>query len=176
MTQKTAQQEAWWGDFVAEFGRTPLRELARRFDTNPRRLRRAAQRAGLTEEAAAIRANVELLGLAPDATVASKLSVTVEAVKGARARRGIPPYNKAEPPPKPRKAAPPPRPAPKVRTPEPPAEAEPAVVVKRSPRLRGARSADMPSGASLGRLSRRAVPEPEVTRRSAGRRRIVKKD
>jgi len=175
MTQKNAQQEVWWDEFLSEYGKTPLRELARRFDTNPRRLRRAAQRLGLTSEAEAIREGAALLGQAPDATVASKLKVTVEAVKGARVRRNIPAYNKAAPPPKPEpvKKAAPKKASPKVRTPKAGPE-EPAVVVKRRPTLRSTPSR-MPEGAGLGRLGKLAPADPDDDGRPLRRRRVVKK-
>ncbi|HJN73850.1 MAG TPA: hypothetical protein QGF58_07960 [Myxococcota bacterium] len=189
MTQKTAQQEAWWADFVSEFGKTPLRELARRFETNPRRLRRAAQRSGLSDEPDAIRDNAALLGMTPDASVATKLGVTAEEVKGARARRGIAAYNKAAPPPKtqppaPKRAAPkraaPKRAAPKRATtrsePTRSQDAEPDVVVKRGASLSRRSESSMPGQNRLGRLGRIAPIEPEVTRRPPRRRRIVKKD
>ncbi len=179
MTQKTAQQEAWWADFVSEFGKTPLRELARRFETNPRRLRRAAQRSGLSDEPDAIRDNAALLGMTPDASVATKLGVTAEEVKGARARRGIAAYNKAAPPPKTQPPAPK-RAAPKRATtrsePTRSQDAEPDVVVKRGASLSRRSESSMPGQNRLGRLGRIAPIEPEVTRRPPRRRRIVKKD
>lgn len=171
MTQKSAVQEAWWGEFAKEFGSTPLRELARRYDTNPRRLRRAAQRAGLSEEPAIVLENADALGKGPDLSLAAKLGVTVEAIKGARARRGIPPFDKATAPPKPVEEA-------SVVLETKSTEAEPAVVVKRAPppARDSTPGTGLPSGPGLGRLRNIAPSEPEVTVRPARRRRIVKKD
>lgn len=116
----SATDEIWWPEFVKEYGTLSLRELARRFGTNPRRLRRAAQRAGLADEPSVLRDNIDLLGGAPDATLAETLGVTVELIKGARLRREIPPFSQAQP---------------ETREASPASEPEDGpVVVRRSPR------------------------------------------
>lgn len=162
MTHKSASEEDWWNEFVREFGATPLRELARRFDTNPRRLRRAAQRAGLTAEPAVIRENAKLLGTVPDASLADKLEVTAEAIAGARNRRQIPAFSKFGP-----KAAPPP-----VRTPVAPNTAP--EVVSRPPPARVDRTSTLPTGRGLKRRLGKLEPAmPQVVRRSSVRRRVV---
>lgn len=120
-TEQSAENEAWWPEFVSLYKQVPLRELARRFNTNPRRLRRAAQRSGLEDEPDVIRENLARLGTVPDPTLADHLGVTPEIIKGARARRNIPAYDPSAPKPKTgrrsSKRAPPPRPVkpPRIR-------------------------------------------------------------
>ena len=63
-----AEQEAWWAEFTRLYKQVPLRELARKYGTNPRRLRRAAQRSGLDDEPEVIQANAQRLGTVPDAS------------------------------------------------------------------------------------------------------------
>ena len=141
----SATEETWWPRFLEEYGKTPLRELARRFGTNSRRLRRAAQRSGLSDEPQALRDGAELLGRAPDASVAEKLGVTAEAVKGARVRRRLPPFRPNAPQEPLRK------PAPEVKT-------EVPVVVRRVPTVTRAERPP-PSYRKV------AVPGPEVVER-----------
>lgn len=131
-----AQQEPWWEDFTQSYGKESLRSLARRFGTNPRRLRRAAQRCGMADEPPELLAAADRLGTCPDDSLASDLGVTPELVKGARLRRQIAAFNpKTLPKPKVRKPkkAKPPRPdrAPRERysRSEP---VVPTVVVKRT--------------------------------------------
>lgn len=95
---RSAEGEPWWPEFLELRHSVPLRELARRYGTNPRRLRRALQRSGEAEEPAALAAHVALLGTVPDAKLAEALNVTAEAVAGARRRRSVPAYT---PPPRP---------------------------------------------------------------------------
>jgi len=89
---ESAETASWWPEFVAAYGTISLRELARRFDTNPRRLRRAAQRSGLTQEPESLRSQLVRLGQEPDAALAESLGTTAEAIAGARRRRNIPPF------------------------------------------------------------------------------------
>ena len=145
----SATEETWWPRFLEEYGKTPLRELARRFGTNSRRLRRAAQRSGLSDEPQALRDGVELLGRAPDASVAEKLGVTAEAVKGARVRRRLPPFRPNAPQEPLRK------PAPEVKT---EVKTEVPVVVRRVPTVTRAERPP-PSYRKV------AVPGPEVVER-----------
>jgi len=100
---RSAEGEPWWPEFVAEFGKTPLRELARRFETNPRRLRRAAQRSGLTEDPEKIETVVDRLGACADITLADELGVTAEVIAGARRRRQVAAFDPTKAPPKPPK-------------------------------------------------------------------------
>jgi hypothetical protein len=90
---KSARDESWWDEFRRDYGNVPLRELARRYGTNPRRLRRAAQRAGLTTEDERIAELENLLGTMPDITLADRANVTPEKIKGARRKRAIDPFN-----------------------------------------------------------------------------------
>ncbi len=89
VTDQPAENEPWWPEFVQAYGQVSLRELARRFDTNPRRLRRAAHRSGLTTEPEVIRNHLEQLGQVADAELARELGVTQKAIEGARRRRSI---------------------------------------------------------------------------------------
>ncbi len=89
---RSAEGEAWWPEFVRDYGEVPLRELARRYATNARRLRRAAQRAGLTSEPDGLRQVLDRLGKAPDAVLAEHAGVTTEVIAGARRRRDIAAY------------------------------------------------------------------------------------
>ena len=132
-----AQQEPWWEEFTQSYGKESLRALAKRFGTNPRRLRRAAQRCGLTNEPPELLAAAERLGSCPDDSLAADIGVTPELVKGARLRRQIAAFNpKTLPKPKVRKPkkAKPPRPE-RPSRPERYSRSEPTVptvVVKRT--------------------------------------------
>lgn len=181
-----AQQEPWWEEFTHLYGNESLRALAKRFGTNPRRLRRAAQRCGLTNEPPELLNAADRLGSCPDDSLAADLGVTPELVKGARLRRQIAAFNpKTLPKPKVRKPkkAKPPRPE------RPPREhysrsesVVPTVVVKRTrSRVEPERtSSRVDEGAlklanTLGRIRSedapvmRASDEPETSRR----RRVV---
>jgi len=166
----SATEEIWWPEFVKEYGKLSLRELARRFGTNPRRLRRAAQRAGLADEPQVVRDNIDLLGGAPDASVAQLLSVTAELIKGARLRREIPPFT---------------QPQPGVQTPLSEPQDAP-VVVRRAPsnppaeqRPSGFRKVVVPIGPAVGERHRRplgaqeALSPPSRDVRGEGKRRRV---
>jgi len=148
----SATDETWWPQFVEEYGTTSLRELARRFGTNPRRLRRAAQRSGLTEEPEILRDNANMLGSAPDASVAEKLKITPEQVKGARVRRKIPPFNNQ---------------APVARTPS--ASNDASVVVRRAP----APKAKMGRPSAFQKMRTPEVDAVVIERRFEGRQRRV---
>ena len=89
--ETSAELEPWWPDFVENYGKLSLREMARRYSTNTRRLRRAAHRSGLSDEPEAIRENTAQLSQVPDEALAEELGVTVEAIAGARRRRRIAP-------------------------------------------------------------------------------------
>ena len=171
---RSAEGEPWWPDFVRDYGEVPLRELARRYETNPRRLRRAAQRAGLTREPEALQGVLDRLGKAPDAALAAEAGVTVEAIAGARRRRDIAGYVReapAETPAEPNRV----RSAPPKRSARVPAvaTAEAVVVVRRSS---GSRDYEPSPSRRPPRLpSTPAMPEV-VERRPRRRRRIVVQD
>lgn len=170
---RSAEGEPWWPDFVRDYGAVPLRELARRYETNPRRLRRAAQRAGLTSEPEELKAVLDRLGKAPDAALAEQAGVTTEVIAGARRRRDIPAF---------------------VREPAPSPSEDPAVVRSkgdRSPRGKGPTESDAvvvvrrtsgpaPAEPTFSRQAPRlptAPAAPEVVeRRPRRRRRIVVQD
>lgn len=178
-SNKRAESEPWWSEFVEEYKKTPLRELARRFSTNPRRLRRAAQRSGLDDEPDAIRENAKRLGTVPDASLADALGVTPELIKGARARRDIPAFDPATPQPAPKRGgkrpggaravgalrSAGPRPRPERYKPDP---SQVEVVVRRAPVVERARP--LPRGASLDRVLPKAAPPPAETEPEAPRR------
>ena len=179
MSDKSAQQEPWWDQFVAEYGVVPLRELARKYGTNPRRLRRAAQRCGLTDEPLVLRKNTALLGSIPDASVADKLGVTRESVQGARARRRIGAYDNRASKKRPKRGskrpAEAPRVAKKIYDPPPrrfrPEDAPPPVVVSRGPRGFARAGTERLGAGKLDTLPP-ALPSTEHAR-SSRRRRIV---
>jgi hypothetical protein len=181
-----AQQEPWWEDFTQSYGKESLRALAKRFGTNPRRLRRAAQRCGLTNEPPELLAAAERLGTCPDDSLAADIGVTPELIKGARLRRKIEAFNpKTLPKPrvrKPKKAKPP-RPERPVRERYNRSEpVVPTVVVKRTrSRIdpeRGASRVD--EGAqklanTLGRIRSEEAPAPKAPDEgeTSRRRRVV---
>jgi hypothetical protein len=177
MSQTSAQEEPWWDQFVQEYGVVPLRELARKYGTNSRRLRRAAQRSGLSDEPLVLRKNTALLGAIPDASVAEKLGVTREAVQGARARRRIDAYDNRASKKLGRRRAPKRSAEPAPRKPEAPKrrfrpdDAPPPVVVSRGPRSFSRSGTD--------RLGARKLDLPPVTPglterpRTSRRRRVV---
>ncbi len=180
----SAETATWWPEFVRVYGTVSLRELARRFDTNPRRLRRAAQRSGLTSEPEALRSHLERLGREPDATLAADLGTTAEEIAGARRRRDIPPFvtepaaPAAEPAPAPEPglaaATGTPRPRKKRRF-EPPAE---VVVVRKGARAQvmethePAPLAAVPESPAPAPVAPAATENPTAPARR--RRRIVK--
>jgi hypothetical protein len=185
----SAENSEWWPDFVTTYGQVSLRELARRYGTNPRRLRRAAQRSGLTAEPESIRSNIAQLGQVADSALARDLGVTEEAIVGARRRRGIEPFaipvepTPPPPPPPPRRSErlltpnTPPRPRRKRRF-EPPPE---VVVVRKGSRAQVlnplspaplAAVPDLPSSVSV--RPNRSQPNDAPIRRT--RRRIIKSD
>ena len=145
----SATDAPWWPEVVrAVVAGGSLRSLARRFDTNPRRIRRGLARAGLRvggvdvrqEGVPALRAFIDRLGAEPDGDIAALAGVPVEAVQGERRRRGIAAF----------------RPAPAVRPVrvEPP---PPAPAPARPSRRRGWKNSA-------------AAPAPTVIRRSTSRR------
>ncbi len=95
-----AEGEPWWPEVARLHDSRPIRELARRFGTNPRRLRRALARSGLRAAGAAIgssgvsllRSHLALLGKEPDHLIAAMAGVIPEVVQGERRRLGIPPF------------------------------------------------------------------------------------
>ncbi len=101
-----AEEAPWWPEVVRLRATTSLRSLARRFRTEPRRLRRALARAGLRVGGAelagrgvpALAGVRDRLGREPDAVLAREAGVPVEAVKGERRRLGIGPFRPGEPP------------------------------------------------------------------------------
>ncbi len=97
---RPVQKEAWWPEVVREHASGSLRRLARRFATNPRRLRRGLARSGLRVGGSAVAdeglPNLvpfrDRLGKEPDRAIAAEAKVTIEAIKGERRRLGIEPY------------------------------------------------------------------------------------
>lgn len=159
-TQVRAETEPWWAEFVSLYKTVPLRELARRFGTNSRRLRRAVQRSALDEEPEKVRESEQRLGTLPDASLADDLDLTVEHIQGARLRRGVAPFH----PRAPRRTqkvttqrpAPPPADKPKRVRADP---TQVQVVVRRAPVVE--RRGDLPMGVSLSRsLAVRPPPPP----------------
>jgi len=97
---RPVDREVWWPEVLRSHEQGSLRDLARRFGTNPRRLRRGLARAAVRVAGATIQEAGcpglerirERLGKEPDKTLAAEAGVTVEAVKGERRRLGIEPY------------------------------------------------------------------------------------
>jgi hypothetical protein len=159
-TQVRAETEPWWAEFVSLYKTVPLRELARRFGTNSRRLRRAVQRSALDEEPEKVRESEQRLGTLPDASLADDLDVTVEHIQGARLRRGVAPFNPRAPrrtkPVTIQRPAPPPSDKPKRVRADP---NQVQVVVRRAPVVE--RRGDLLMGVSLSRsLAVRPPPPP----------------
>jgi hypothetical protein len=197
-----AERAPWWPEAARRVGGgRPVREVARRFGTNPRRLRRALARAGLrvggqdvrTEGVPALAPLRDRLGRSPDATVAARAKVIIEAVAGERRRLGISAYNprkaKKRGPPRLVRPARPPRPPP--RKPLRPRawldDAAPQVIRRpgAGPRLREP-EVSLPPGAdppaaprpSLGALPPAPAPLPpeaDAPARPPGRVRMVRK-
>jgi hypothetical protein len=99
-TGGAAQEEPWWPEVLRNLHSVALRELARRFGTNPRRIRRALARSSVRiggidvgqEGLEALKTYQDRLGKEPDAAIADLAGVTVEAVQGERKRLGIPAF------------------------------------------------------------------------------------
>ena len=97
---RPVQQEAWWPEVLRQHEAGSLRDLARRFGTNPRRLRRGLARAAVRVHGEAVAEEGlsrfepvrERLGKEPDKTLAAEIGVTIEAIQGERRRLGIEPY------------------------------------------------------------------------------------
>lgn len=96
-----AQQAPWWPEAVRELeAGVSIRSVARRFQTEPRRIRRALARTAIRAGGAGFGADglpalaefVDRLGKEPDVKIAGEAHVAIEAVQGERRRRGIPPY------------------------------------------------------------------------------------
>ncbi|MBN1335890.1 MAG: hypothetical protein JXB39_08020 [Deltaproteobacteria bacterium] len=99
--QGRAEEEPWWPEAVRVVtAGAAIRETARRFGVEPRRLRRALTRSGVrsggvnlgTQGIEALTAFRDRLGQEPDGAIAREAGTTVEAVQGERRRLGIPPY------------------------------------------------------------------------------------
>lgn len=95
-----AEAAPWWPEALRMLEHTSIRAVARRFSTEPRRIRRALARTGLRAsgvdlhgeghpQLVAFRAQ---LGHQPDRQVARAAGVSVEAVQGERARLGVEPF------------------------------------------------------------------------------------
>lgn len=179
-----AEDQPWWPEFVSLYKKIPLRELARRFQTNSRRLRRAAQRSGLEEEPEALRENEQRLGTLPDASLADDLGVTPEMIQGARVRRNVPAFDPRRPRaklarPARKPAPPPPKPIKPVRMRPDPSAVQ--VVVRRAPTTE--RRGELPQGVSLSRALANtppppppsALPEPEPAAKVDPRRRVIRR-
>lgn len=184
--------QAWWPEAArAVNAGTSLRETARIFNVNLRRLRRGLARAGLRvagqnigdEGLPALAAFRERLGNEPDAVIAAAAGVSVEAVQGERRRLDIPPFRfgpppvaapvvepaRVEEPPRAPAAAPPRLAAPPPRGPEPRLADAPSPV--RPPTRPGgfappvADSEDMGGRGGVKVWRRSEAPEPTVIRR-----------
>ncbi len=99
--QGPAEQAPWWPEARRMLKRNvSIREIARRFCTNPRRLRRALARAGLRVAGEDVGGKGlmrlspwrEQFGRVPDGNIARSAKVAVEAVKGERRRLHIPAF------------------------------------------------------------------------------------
>ncbi|MEL6346694.1 MAG: hypothetical protein AAFV53_26510 [Myxococcota bacterium] len=114
-TSRALIEQLWWPEVVRQHhDGVPLREIARRFHTRPRRLRRNLARAGIRVNGVDIEDGVPSLapyrarlGLEPDKVIAAEAGVTVEAVQGERRRLDIDPYSPHTPKPAPKSALPP---------------------------------------------------------------------
>jgi hypothetical protein len=93
-----AQDAPWWPEARRLLATSSLRAVARAFDTEPRRIRRALARLGLRVAGEALDGRgVAVLARAPlgrvaDDRLARDAGVIPEAVAGERRRRGIAPY------------------------------------------------------------------------------------
>lgn len=95
-----AQGAPWWPEFLRQREHASLRALARRFGSEPRRLRRALARDGLRAGGQelqqgghpALAAYVSRLGNEPDGSIARAARVSIESVQGERRLRKIAPY------------------------------------------------------------------------------------
>ena len=96
-----AQDAPWWPEAERKIrGGGAVRETARQFGTNARRLRKGLARAGVRAAGSplgrdgvlALSRARERLGRVPDGVLAREAGVTTEAVQGERRRLGISPY------------------------------------------------------------------------------------
>ncbi len=93
-----AQHTPWWPEARRLRNTTPIREIARRFHTNPRRIRRAMARTSLrvggrelgSRGLPELQPFREQLGRVPDWRIAKAAKVTTWAVQGERRRSNIP--------------------------------------------------------------------------------------
>jgi len=99
-TGQPAERTAWWPEAVRmRAAGESIRGVARRFQTDPRRVRRGLARLGLRvggvdvpegEGAEVLAAVRDRVGMEPDTVVAKAVGVAPEAIKGERRRLGIP--------------------------------------------------------------------------------------
>lgn len=95
-----AEQAPWWPEALRMLETASIRAVARRFSTEPRRIRRALARTGqrasgvdlLGQGHPALGPLRAQLGHQPDRQVAKAAGVSVEAVHGERTRLGIEPF------------------------------------------------------------------------------------
>lgn len=170
----------WWPEVERRIARgASLRDTARRFGTNPRRLRRNLARAGVRAGGHDIRecgvealaSHEDRLGVVPDQAIARDAGVTLEAVQGQRRRLKIAAFEPTAPvcermaPPKGRL-----RPRESARS-----GGGPELVVRRRVVPQRRPSSCMPVSMGTGGLPRLlAVPEPEPATAPARRRRRVR--
>ena len=169
----------WWPEVERRIAEgASLRDTARRFGTNPRRLRRNLARAGVRAGGHDIRqfgvealaSHLDRLGVVPDAAIAQDAGVTLEAVQGERRRLKIGAF--APPMSARRRATGPATPIRKRASERAAGGAAPALVVLRRgvPQRRAPSRVPVSMGtAGLPRL--RALPEPEPEPTVGGRRR-----
>ncbi len=143
-----ATEAPWWPEAVRRVAAgASIRDTARRFGTNARRLRRNLARAGVRAGGEDVREYgverlapfLDQLGKAPDAAIARRAHVTIQAVQGERRRLGVDAY--VPPPPQ------------KRRDPAPPSRFERSSERGRAPRA-FAREPAAPT------VVRRAAPSP----------------
>ena len=179
----SALDAPWWPEAARRIrSGMPVRAVARCFQTNPRRLRRALARACIRtggvwvpEEGLAALVTVRpRLGCEPDGRIAKAAGVSVEAVQGERRRLGISPFRPEPPSPSP--PLPVPKPAAVDLAPRRGRPALPAPTVVRRAPAREVQGATPPPATSLGqglpRLSR-PVPAPAAAT-TRPRRRLVR--
>jgi hypothetical protein len=170
----------WWPEVERRIAQgASLRDTARRFGTNPRRLRRNLARAGVRAGGHDIREfgvealapHLERLGVVPDQAIAQEAGVTLEAVQGERRRLKIAAFEPPAPVRK-RPTGPPVRLRPRESS---PSSDGPELVVRRRgvPQRRAPSRVPVSMGtAGLPRL--RALPDPEPPATPVRRRRRVR--
>ncbi len=164
----SVSEEPWWPEAVRMARTHSIRQAARAFGTNPRRIRRGLAREGIRVGGKTVAGDGvpqlapfrDRLGQEPDHVIADEAGLSVEAVQGERRRLGIDAF-RPEPSPTPTPAAP----APDIDDEPLPISADDAPAEPRTPRRRIVRK--------TGDRAAAVVRRPASAVRTRGNDRVV---